>query len=241
MKRTERHHLKENEVANWVLDLKEQYEANRNIFHYAVIAVLVVALGVAGTAAWRSMSQSRAAGMLAEAMTVAESPVTAPVAGEAGKVPTQPAGTFPTDKARLEAALPKFMATAETYASSEVGAVARYRAAATLVALGRTDEGVRQYQQVIEHGTGVVLAMAKLGVADAQITAGKFDEAVSSLKTLTEKANDDTPIDGILMQLGRAYRLAGKGADARKTFQRVVEEYPASVYVSEARRQIEAL
>jgi TolA-binding protein len=241
MKRTERHHLKENEVANWVLELKEQYEANRNIFQYATIAVLVVAVAVAGTMAWRSMAKTRAADMLAEAMTVAEAPVTAPVAAEAGKTPTQPAGTFPTEKARLEAALPKFMATAETYASADVGIVARYRAAAELVALGRTDEAIRQYTQVVERGSGVVQAMAKLGIADAQLTAGKYDEAVKSLTVLAEKSNDDTPLDGVLMQLGRAYRLAGKGPDAKKAFQRIVDEYPTSGYVTEARREIEAL
>jgi TolA-binding protein len=240
MKRTERHHLKENEVANWVLELKEQYETNRNMFHYGLIAILVVALAVAGTTAWRSMVKTRAADSLAQAMTVAEAPVTAPTATD-GKTLTQPAGTFPTEKARLEAALPKFLATAEAYPSGDVGMVARYRAAAALTALGRTDEAIRQFTQVVERGTGVIQSMAKLGIADAQLTAGKFDDAVKSLAVLAEKSNDDTPIDGILMQLGRAYRLAGKGPDARKVFQRIVDEYPTSVYVTEARRQIETL
>jgi hypothetical protein len=179
--------------------------------------------------------------MLAEAMTVAEAPVTPPVAGDAGSLPKQPAGTFPSDRARLEAALPTFTAVAEAYPTREAGLVARYRAAAALVGLGRTDEGIQKYKEVIEKGTGVVQAMARLGVADAQIAAGKHADAVASLKELTAKGGEDLPLDGVLMQLGRAYRLSGQAGDAKKSFQRLVDEFPTSVYATEARRELESL
>ena len=241
MKRTERHHLKENEVAHWVLELKEQYDANKKAVQYGMLGLLVLAVAVFGTMAWRSMSANRAAAMLAEAMTVAEAPVTTPVAAETGQLPTQPGGTFPSERARLEAALPKFVAAADAHPASAAGMVARYRAAATLVALGRVDEGIQQYRQVVEKGTGVVAAMAKLGVADAQLAGGKFDDAVTGLKELADKPGDDVPADGVLMQLGRAYKLAGKPADARKSFQRLVDEFPTSVYSAEAKRELETL
>jgi hypothetical protein len=109
------------------------------------------------------------------------------------------------------------------------------------VALGRADEGIQRYREVIERGTGVVQAMAKLGIADAQLAAGKYDDAVKGLKELTDQAGADTPADGVLMQLGRACRLAGKDADAKKAFQRVVDEFPQSIYAGEARREIESL
>jgi predicted negative regulator of RcsB-dependent stress response len=241
MKRTERHHLKENEVAHWVLELKDQYEANRKAISYGLLALLVLAVAVFGTMAWRSMSANKAAAMLAEAMTVAEAPVTTPVAGEAGKLPVQPAGTYPSERARFEAALPKFLAVADAYPEAQAGLVARYRAAAAMVAMGRADEGIQQYRQVTEKGTGVIAAMAKLGVADAQLAGGKFDDALAGLKELADKPGDDMPADGVLMQLGRAYRLAGKAADARKSFQRIVDEFPTSVYAAAAKREIETL
>ena len=56
MKRTERHHLKENEVAHWVLELQEQYEANKQTITYGATAIVVVAAAVIGTMAWRSMA-----------------------------------------------------------------------------------------------------------------------------------------------------------------------------------------
>jgi hypothetical protein len=135
MKRTERHHLKENEVAEWVLGLKHQYEANKKAILWGGLVILILAGAVLGTIAWRSMSGGRAEAMLAEAMTVAEAPVTPPTAGEAGKLPVQPAGTFPSERVKLEAALPKFLAAADAFPLSESGLIARYRAAATLVVL----------------------------------------------------------------------------------------------------------
>ncbi len=242
MKRTERHHLKENEVAEWMLQLREQFEANRQVITYIGAAIVVVALAVVGTLAWRSMTAGRANAMLAEAMTIAESPVTAPQANAAsGSLPVQPAGTYPTEKLKLEAALPKFVAVADAYPGSPAGLMARYRAGSSLVALGRIDEGLKAYRQVVEQGTGVVQAMAKLGIADANLAAGKYDEAIKDLTALASAPGDDVPADGVLVQLGRAYLMAGKAADAKKSFQRVVDEFPQSVYASEARKELDAL
>jgi TolA-binding protein len=241
MKRTERHHLKENEVAEWVLGLKDQYETNKRAILYGGLAILALAGAVFGTIAWRSMSGGRADAMLAEAMTVAEAPVTAPAAGEPGKLPVQPAGTYPSERVKLEAALPKFMATADAYPSSQAGLVARYRAAAALVALGRADEGIQRYRDVSDKATGVVQAMAKLGLADAQLSSGKYDEAVVGLKAMLDQKAADVPADGVLMQLGRAYRLAGKKGEAKASFQRLVDEFPVSVYAAQAKRELESL
>jgi TolA-binding protein len=241
MKRTERHHLKENEVAEWVLALRSQYEANQKAILYGGLAILVLVAAVVGTIGWRAMAGGRAGTMLAEAMTVAEAPVTAPTAGEPGTLPVQPAGTYPSERVKLEAALPKFMAVADAYPTSNAGLIARYRAAAALVALGRADEGIQRYRDVADKATGVVQAMARLGVADAQLSAGKYDEAVAGLKAMMDQKTADVPADGVLMQLGRAYRLAGKQGDAKVSFQRLVDEFPESVYAAQAKRELESL
>ncbi|MCX6552176.1 MAG: tetratricopeptide repeat protein [Acidobacteria bacterium] len=240
MKATERHHLKENEFETWVIGVKDWYEANRNLVIYGGFALLLLAVGVAGTVAYRQSAAAKAAGSLAEAMSVAEAQVVAPTAAEAGKAPTQPAGTFPTDKARLEAALPKLMAVADAYPAADAGIMARYRAASALVALGKTAEGIQRYQEVAAKGTGIYRVMAKLGIADAQVAAGQFDQAIASYKEVSALNADDAPADGILMQLARAYRLAGKTDEAKKTFKRVADEYPQSPYAPLARREMES-
>jgi TolA-binding protein len=239
MKRTERHHLKENDFAEWLLGTKQWYEANRNVVIYGGLAIIVVAAVLVGTVIVRQRTASTASRMLAEAMVAAEAPVMPPTAGEAGKPPVQAPGTYATDKARLEAALPKLLGVADAYPTLEQGVMARYRAAAALVAVGRTAEGIDRYREVVAKSTGVYQVMAKLGIADAQLTAGQYDPALASLKEMAQQTADDIPVDGVLMQLARGYRLAGKNDEARKTFRRVADEFPQSPYAQIARREME--
>ena len=240
MKATERHHLKENEFAEWLNAAREWFDGNRNLITYGGLAIVLIAVAVGGTLAYRNMEAAKAAGMLAEAMSIAEAQVLAPTASEPGKAPVQPPGTYPSDRARLEAALPKLTAVAEMYPASAAGLMGRYRAAAALVALGRTAEGIQRYEEVAATGTGVYQVMAKLGIADAQVTAGQFDQAIASLKGVMALNSEDAPADGVLMQLARAYRLAGKHDEATKTFKRVAEEFPQSPYAPVARREMDA-
>jgi tetratricopeptide (TPR) repeat protein len=239
MKATERHHLKENEFAEWLVGTKAWYEANRNLITYGGLAVVLIAVAVGGTVAYRKMEAGKATGMLAGAMSVAEAAVVAPTAAEPGKAPAQPTGTFASQRARLDAALPKLMAVAEAYPTSEAGLIGRYRAAAALVALGRTAEGIQRYQEVAANSQGVYHVMAKLGIAEAQLTAGQFDQAITSFKEVAALNSEDAPTDGVLMQLARAYRLAGKPEDAKKTFKRVADEFPQSPYAQVARREMD--
>jgi tetratricopeptide (TPR) repeat protein len=239
MKRTERHHLKENEVAGWLLGAKTWYEANSKTLGYVGIAAVLALVAVMATIAFRQMSADKASSALAEALTIAEAPVLPPAPGEAGQPPIQRPGTYPTDRARLEAALPKLLAVAEAYPASDAGIMARYRAASALVAVGRAQEGIQRYREVVEKGKGAYQAMARLGIAEAHMMAGQFDQAIAAFKEVESLKSDDVPVDGVLMQLGRAYRLAGKPEDAKKTFKRVVDEFPQSPYAPDARREAE--
>ena len=83
--------------------------------------------------------------------------------------------------------------------------------------------------------------MAVLGKADTQSKAGQLDAAIASWKSLSERTDAGMPADAILMELGRAYHAKGSTEDARKTFNKLVEEHPTSPYASEARAQLDSL
>jgi TolA-binding protein len=76
-----------------------------------------------------------------------------------------------------------------------------------------------------------------MGIAEAHLTAGQFDQAIAALKEIEALKSDDVPGDGVLMALGRAYKLSGKADEAKKTFKRVVDEFPTSPYAAAARRE----
>jgi outer membrane protein assembly factor BamD (BamD/ComL family) len=51
--------------------------------------------------------------------------------------------------------------------------------------------------------------------------------------------NAQVPVDGVLMQLGRAYARAGRKDEAARAFSRIVDEFPQSLYAADARREME--
>ena len=83
--------------------------------------------------------------------------------------------------------------------------------------------------------------MARLGLAEAQARAGQYDQAINAFKELAQRKDGPLPVDGILMELGRTYRDAGKRADAQQTFNRLVAEFPDSQFTQEAKRELDSL
>lgn len=241
MKRSERHHLKENEVALSVARATQTFEQYKSQITTAATVIVGVLVIVVGVLLWRQHVDSKARIMFGEAMAIAEAPVAPSPTTTPGTTPPPATGGYPTERAKLEAALPKFLAAANRYPATQSGIAARYKAAATLVALGRTSEAERHYRDVIERaGNDIYGAMARLGLAEAQAAAGQYDKAIAGYREVLDNRTFDLPVDAILMQLGRAYTLAGKSVEARQTFKRLVDEYPASAYGPLAKRELEA-
>jgi TolA-binding protein len=249
MKRSERHHLKENELAHSLARATDVMATSGRQIGLAIAAIALVAVAVVGYFAWRGRTEGRAGALLADALTIAEAPVAPSVTAPPGDgttpptpPPAPPPGSYPTEKAKLEAAIPKFLAVADQYPSTEAGKAARYHAAGALAELGRTAEAQTRYQEVVDRDrSGVYGQMARLGLAQLQVGSAQYDRAITIYKELSAERDTRLPIDGILMQLGRAYAQAGKTADARQTFTRVVDEFPESAYAAQAKEELAKL
>lgn len=246
MKTTERHHLKDNELAIALNQAQQWAGSNSKTLAAAAVAIGLVAVAVLGFLAWRNNSDNKARALLAEGMVIEEARVMppAPPAGttnDPNAVGGQLPGTYPTEKAKLEAALPKLLAAADAYPSHDAGLTARYHAATALVTLGRFDEAITQYDQVIAGGNQLLARTARLGRAEAQLRAAQYDPAIATLKQIVDQKDAALPADAVLMELARAYRLAGKTEDARKTLTQVVEQHADSQYAAEAKAEIEKL
>ena len=239
MKSTERHHLKENELSQVLGQATERLMQNRSSLAIAAgVVALVLAIG-GGYWAWTARAQSRAQTMLAEALLVVQAPIEEP---KPGATPTS--GSYPNVNARAEAALTKLTAVYEAYPSSRPGIAARYYAGSALAMLGRPAEAAARFQEVADRaGSGDFYGrMARLGVIDANAQAKQFDQAISAAQALVNNTSDDTiPRDALLMELGRVQAAAGKKAEAKQTLDKVIADFPQSVYVEEARRLLETV
>ena len=244
MKSTERHKLKQNEFEKTVAQARDVIAERQRELTRAIIAVVAVLIVIGGYFAWRTARNSKATTLLAEALAVAEAPVVPPPPPAPGSAPPiQQPGTYRSDRERAEAALPKLQAAADAYPSTEAGITARFRLAATLAELGRHAEAEQRYQEVVDKTSSrdIYHYTAQLGVGEARMAQGKASDAMATFQALATDGNSQLPVDGVLMQVGRAALVAGKKDEASRAFNRVVEEFPQSLYVTEAKEKLAEL
>ncbi len=248
MKRQERHHLKENELIHSIETAREFMETRQREIGMGIIAVVVIAAIGGGAMLYRQRSQSRGVELLAEAMVALNARVV-PAGAQAGgeDIPAAASlgavGSFATEAAKLNAALPKLQAAADAYPDSSAGVTARYHLAGSLAALSRHDEAIKQFDEVIRRAGGgsIYGRMARLGKADTQARAGQVDAAIATWKEMASSTSGEFPVDAILMELGRAYVQKGEKEEARKTFSQLIDQHPNSPYTPEARSELENL
>jgi hypothetical protein len=238
MKSTERHQLKQNEFAATTERVIVAAREHGRRIGLVVVLALVVVGGVAGFLVMRKARADRAGAMLGTAMAIAQAPIAPPstLPGAA-----QAPGTYANENARSEAALKAYQEIITTYPGTPAALTATYESAGELLDLGRAAEAETLFNQVAASGSALYEPMARLGIAQAKVAAGKYDEAVKLLTDLSANRDGALPIDGLLIQLAQAYSKAGKVEDARAAYKRVVDEFADSTYALEARQKLAAV
>ena len=247
MKRTERHHLKENALANSLSAAREFVETRRSTVSGILIGIVVIVAIAIGVAIFRQRSSAEGDRLLADAMVTLNKQVV-PVGAQAeGGLPAAAMlgaeNSFATEEAKLNAALPKLKAAADASPGGSSGITARYHMGSALAALGRFDEATAAFDEVVRRAGADSLygRMARMGKGDTQLRAGQIDAAIATWKDLASQAGDDLPVDAILMELAKAYAQKGDKEEARKTFTQIVDQHPDSPYIADARTELENL
>src|SRR3954465_4439886 len=184
MKRAERQHLKENELRAFAIQARETLDARRRETTAGIAIAVIVAAATIGYFGWREHVQTKAHGLLAQAMATADARVGPP------RGPGSPSTGlyFPTERERAQAALTKFKVAADAYPSTDAGIFARYQQASSALAIGNAPQAAAAYQQVIaKAGDGFYGQMARLGLAEAQTRAGQYDQAINTFKELSQR------------------------------------------------------
>jgi len=247
MKRQERRHLKENELAHGIAAAREYLEPRSGQVKAligVVVALLVIVLVVLLV---RERSNAKSEQLLADALVALNARVIPTTDAEAADLPASAqlgaTGTFSTEEAKLKAALPKLREAADTYPEKPAGIIARYHLAGALAALGQSGEAAKEFASVAARSGDDTFygRMARLGEAESQTRAGELDAAIASWKQLAARKDENLPPDAILFGLARAYAAKGNTEDAKKTFTELVDQHPQSPYLSEARTELEQL
>jgi TolA-binding protein len=239
MKSKERHQLKQNDFAQTATKVAESLREQSSRAVTAIGAVVAIGVIVGGLLYWRKHTADQAGALLATAITVEQAPIAPP---STLPTSTQSVNTFPTEAARAEAALKAFQAVTTQFPSSDAAVAAKYHSAGALLTLGRTDEARTVFQEVVESsGSSIYQPMARLGIAQVLLQQSKNDDAIKAFTDLAADRDGPLPVDGVLMQLAAADVKAGKNADARAAYKRIVDEFPESGYVADAKTKMAAL
>jgi tetratricopeptide (TPR) repeat protein len=230
MARITRRQLKRNELAESfgrTVDYVSHHRRGATEAIAAAVAVLLLAAGFFLFRGWRERSAGRE---LSEALAILEAPLASdPAAATAAR-------TFPSAADR-EREASRHLDAAAKKGGTEAG-----RAARVIVAVRseKPAEAVNVLTKVARDAQMDVAAAAEIGAARLLAASGKTTEAIDRLKRGIESPQSAAPKDALLFVLAETYEKAGAAADARATYQRLVNDYPNSPYRTEARTKLGA-
>lgn len=149
---------------------------------YGGIALVVIVM-VAAVYYYRTSQQTVRQQMLGEAISLVSAPIaqTAPPGG---------GPTFPNDKAKDDAVTKAFTKITTDYNGSEEGYVAEYFMAGRSVAAGKPDDARKKYQDVADHAGANYASLAKLALAQIDLSENRGAEAEKLLKDLMDHPTD---------------------------------------------------
>ncbi len=143
---------------------------------------------------------------------------------------------------RYAEALSLFEQAASKGGSQDVGDVARYMRARTLLALSRGAEAIPILEDLVARGNQALGFGAKASLAEAVEAAGQSDRAATLLREVaTSKEKGNYPPDAAQMALGRLHERQGKKDEAKQDYDDLLARFPQSAFAADARQRSGAL
>lgn len=232
-----RREMKRDEVAEAVESTVDYFGSHAKTIGYAVAAVVVLALGLLVWKLWSSGHQEKAAAELAKAVKVASAPIVA-TAAEA-KPDDADAPSFADATARRAKAKKMLEDVRAKFSSTDAGDVAGLYLGSIAAEENKLDDARKLWQEFVDDHSGHMLAgNARLNLVELDRRQGKGEALVGELQAMIGNADAPLPQDAILFELAQTYETMKRDAEAKKTFQRIVDEYPRSSYRSAAQQRL---
>lgn len=144
-------------------------------------------------------------------------------------------GNILLGEGNLAEACQEFQLVAEKYPQSEFAAEALYKSGECLAKLGRDDEAVAVFETFAQRYPDHALTeQAILRAGDAEFFGAAFGDAVAKYTQILEGTPSPQVEQETLYRLALTYHNMTDYVASGKTFQKLLEKYPASTYASEA-------
>lgn len=146
--------------------------------------------------------------------------------------------SFASEEERRSRARELLEATRDRYRSTRAGRIAGVYLGRIAAAEGDLETAHDLWSRFLETDADDALAAAvQLDLYSLARQQGHVDEVIAELQGAVDSAEGPVPVDALLYELGVSLEDAGNKEEARHTFQRLVDEYPASPYSAQARQR----
>jgi TolA-binding protein len=223
--------IRQDEVRNFLGKMLLHFEERPMVYVGAVVAIVVLGALGSGLYMLQANKADEANTLLGDAIRVAGAPIDATGA----KPDDRLAPSFPNEAARK---------TREREALDKVkGGVAAdiaelYRADLAL-ADGDKAKARKIWEDFLDDHQDHALAMSvRLNLIELDREEGRAQQVADSLQKELSSSSKTLPEDVILFELARTQEQLKNTDEAKKLYQRILDEYPTSAYSGDARRVV---
>jgi len=142
----------------------------------------------------------------------------------------------------LDAAEQQFRQVVESYGRTDQADMARLYLARIALSRGETDEARPVLVDLSRrHTDNVIGRLASYDLIKLRIALGQGAEVAAELEAMVSGQSADLPRDVALYQLGELFADEGRPDRARPYLEQLVEEFPESPYLNNARQRLAEL
>jgi len=222
LKRTERHHLKQDELVSGLEHASDWFHQHRTNVVNGLLVALGAGLLLGGIYLYRARKATEARALLAEAMKQYEGEVGA----EGGEPSSGP--RFATSEEKYRKSLESMEKVASGFSSYDAGRQARYYAGLCQAALKDFEGAERSLQELRSGKRDLLYYLASKALGSVATERGNHTAAAEIYRPLIEDKENPLPKDYLLFELAKAEERAGNIEQARQYYDRMVAEHPES-------------
>lgn len=223
--------IKSDEVQTFLAKLLLEFELRPKL--YLGILAGILALGAAGSAVWAM--QRNSALESSEKLGAAIKVVGAPIDATAAKPDDPQAPSFANEAARKV----KAREALDKVKSGVAGDIAELYRAEMALEEGDKAKARQIWEAFLRDHQGHALAISvRLNLIELDRAEGRGQEVADFLQKELDGQKKSLPEDLVLYQLALTQESLGKKDDARRLYQRLLDEYPTSAYTGDARRVV---
>ncbi len=227
MRAETRHQLKQDAFSRVTIGAAEKtahwtVEHRSTIIISAVVAIVVIGAVVGGWF-YLSAQDEKASLDLSQAVRTLDTPL------RPAGTPAQPDfPTFESAKERSEAAKKQFQAIVDKYPHTRTADMAHYFLGVTAAQLSDNAAAERNFKEVVSSGSRDVSAVAKFALASLYGQTNRTKEAIALYQELINKPTTSVSKVTAQLQLAELYQNSNQPLDAKRTYETIKKENPAS-------------